>query len=259
MASDSDRGHDYWTPHRVQLFSQAIQQSDFPARAIKALEPALADCRSVLDIGAGVGALTVPLAKRVERVTALEPSPAMADELRANLARNRLDNVTCLQAAWGDIALAPHDLVLVANVAPIFKDLLGFLTAAEPLTGRALVLVQNVGPGAEKFYLGELYPLLLGRPYSARDDYLRTLTLLHSLGIYANVRIIGYEFDQPFATMREAVEFWVQQMALTEPAQRRKLVEFLEHRLRPAGSHLIAPMRRQSAVIWWRITPTGPA
>ena len=80
MASDSDRGHDYWTPHRVRLFSQAIQQSDFPAKAIKALEPALADCRSVLDIGAGVGALTVPLAKRVERVTALEPSPAMADE-----------------------------------------------------------------------------------------------------------------------------------------------------------------------------------
>ena len=259
MASDSDRGHDYWTPHRVRLFSQAIRLSDFPARVIKALEPALADCRSVLDVGAGVGALTVPLGKRVEQVTALEPSPAMADELRASVARNRLDNVTCLQTAWGDAPLAPHDLVLVANVATIFKDLLGFLTTAEPLTGRALALVQNVGPGAEKFYLGELYPLLLGRPYPARDDYLHTLNLLHSLGIYANVQIIGYEFDQPFATMREATEFWVQQMELTEPAQRWKLIEFLENRLRPAGSHLIAPMRRQSAVIWWTVTPTGPA
>jgi hypothetical protein len=119
--------------------------------------------------------------------------------------------------------------------------------------------VQNVGPGAEKFYLGELYPLLLGRPYPARDDYLRTLTLLHSLGIYANVRIIAYEFDQPFATMREATEFWVQQMELTEPTQRRTLIEFLENRLRPAGAQLIAPMRRQSAVIWWRVAPTEPA
>jgi len=204
-------------------------------------------------------ALTVPLAKRVEQVTALEPSPTMMEELQANLARNHLENVTCLQAAWGESPLAPHDLVLVANVAPIFKDLLGFLTAAEPLACRAMAFVQNVGPGAEKFYLGELYPLLLGRPYPARDDYLRTLTLLHSLGIYANAQIIGYEFDQPFATMREATEFWVQQMELTEPAQRRKLVEFLENRLRPAGAQLIAPMRRQSAVIWWRVTPTGPA
>ena len=147
----------------------------------------------------------------------------------------------------------------MANVAPIFKDLLGFLTAAEPLACRALAFVQNVGPGAEKFYLGELYPLLLGRPYPARDDYLRTLNLLHSLGIYANVRIIGYEFDQPFATMREATEFWVQQMELTEPTQRRTLIEFLENRLRPAGAQFIAPMRRQSAVIWWTVTPTGPA
>jgi SAM-dependent methyltransferase len=259
VASASDRGHDYWTPHRVRLFSQAIQQSDFPARTIKALEPALADCRSVLDVGAGVGALTVPLAKRVAQVTALEPSPAMAEELRANVARNRLDNVTCLQAAWGETPLAPHDLVLVANVAPIFKDLLGFVTAAEPLTGRALALVQNVGPGAEKFYLGELYPLLLGRPYLGRDDYLQTLILLHSLGIYANAQIIGYEFDQPFAAMREAVEFWVRQMDLTEPAQRGKLVEFLENRLRPVGAQLVAPMRRQSAVIWWTVSPTGPA
>jgi SAM-dependent methyltransferase len=259
VASDSDRGKDYWTPHRARLFSQAIQQSDFPARAIKALEPALADCRSVLDVGAGVGALTVPLAKRVEQVTALEPSPTMTEELQANLARNHLQNVTCLQAAWGESPLAPHDLVLVANVAPIFKDLLSFLTAAEPLACRAMAFVQNVGPGAEKFYLGELYPLLLGRPYPARDDYLRTLILLHSLGIYANVRIIAYEFDQPFATMREATEFWVQQMELTEPTQRRTLIEFLENRLRPVGAQLIAPMRRQSAVIWWRVTPIGPA
>jgi len=259
VASDSDRGHDYWTAHRVRLFSQAIQQSDFPARAIKALEPALADCRSALDVGAGVGALTVPLAKRVEQVTALEPSPTMMEELQENLARNHLDNVTCLQAAWGDTPVASHDLVLVANVAPIFKDLLGFLTAAEPLACRALALVQNVGPGAEKFYLGELYPLLLGRPYPARDDYLRTLILLHSLGIYANVRIIAYEFDQPFATMREATEFWVQQMELTEPTQHRTLIEFLENRLRPVGAQFIAPMRRQSAVIWWRVSPTGPA
>jgi SAM-dependent methyltransferase len=259
VAFDSDRGKDFWTPHRARLFSQAIQQSDFPARAIKALEPALADCRSVLDVGAGVGALTVPLAKRVEQVTALEPSPAMMEELQTILVRNHLENVTCVQAAWGDIPLASHDLVLVANVAPIFKDLLGFLTAAEPLACRALALVQNVGPGAEKFYLGELYPLLLGRPYPARDDYLHTLILLHSLGIYANVRIIGYEFDQPFATMQDAAEFWVQQMALTEPAQRRALIEFLESRLRPAGAHFIAPMRRQSAVIWWRVAPKESA
>jgi SAM-dependent methyltransferase len=253
VAGTPDRDKDYWTPARARLFNQAVQISDFPAKVIRALEPLLPECRSVLDVGAGVGALTVPLAKRVSQVTALEPSAAMLDELRDNVARNHLVNVACHQAAWGNAGIAPHDLILVANVAPVFEDMLGFLTTAEPLARHAIALMQNVGPGTEKFYFGDLYPLLLGRPYPRREDYLRTLTLLHSLGIYANARIIEYQFDQPFGTLHEAVDFWTQQMHLTEPEQRRKLLAFLESRLQPVGPRLIAPMRRKSAVIWWQV------
>jgi SAM-dependent methyltransferase len=255
VAASSERDEHFWTPRRARWFNLAVQISDFPAQTLKALESILAGCRTVLDVGAGVGALTVPLAKFVEEVTALEPSPAMMEELRANVARNRLRNVTCIQAAWGKTEVRPHDLILVANVSPIFKDLLGFLTAAEPLARRAVALVQNVGPGTEKFYFGELYPLLLERPYPPRDDYLRTVTLLHSLGIYANVQIIGYRFDQPFTDLQEAVDFWKEQMRLENPDQERRLVGFLQSRLQRVGPRLVAPMHRQSAVLWWRVSP----
>jgi len=255
MGPGSERDDHFWTPRRARLFNQAVQISSFPAQAIKALEAILLGCRTVLDVGAGVGALAVPLAKAVEAVTALEPSLAMLEELRANLTRNHLTNVTCVQAAWGEADLAPHDLILVANVAPIFADLLAFLTAAEPLACRAIALVQNVGPGTEKFYLGELYPLLLGREYPPRDDYLKTVTLLHSLGIYANVQIIAYHFDQPFADLQEAADFWKDQMRLTDPEQEQLLLGFLQTRLQRVGTRLVAPMRRQSAVLSWRVAP----
>jgi len=253
MVSGSERDEHFWTPRRARWFNQAVQISDFPAQTLKALEPVLVGCRSVLDVGAGVGALSVPLARTVEAVTAMEPSPAMLEALRENLARHHLRNVTCIPAAWGKTEVPPHDLILVANVSSIFADLLGFLTTAEPLARRAITLVQNVGPGTEKFYFGELYPLLLGRPYPGRDDYLRTVTLLHSLGIYANVQIIGYHFDQPFADLAEAVDFWKEQMRLTEPEQERRLVGFLQSKLQRVGSRLVAPMRRQSAVLTWRV------
>jgi SAM-dependent methyltransferase len=212
----------------------------------------------VLDVGAGVGALTVPLARLVERVTALEPSPTMREELTTNLARNRLANVTCIPARWGEAEVAPHDLILVANVAPIFQNLMPFVAAAEPLARRALALVQNVGSGAEKFYFGELYPLLLERPYPGREDYLRSVALLHSMGIYANVRIIIYQFDQPFDDFQDAVDFWTHEMQLAGLEQIRRLQVFLETRLQRVGSRLIAPMRRQSAVIWWEVAPKDP-
>ncbi len=259
MISGSERDEHFWTPRRARWFNQAVQISDFPAQTLKALEPVLVGCRSVLDVGAGVGALSVPLARTVEAVTAMEPSPAMLEALRENLARHHLRNVTCIPAAWGKTEVPPHDLILVANVSPIFTDLLGFLTTAEPLARRAIALVQNVGPGTEKFYFGELYPLLLGRPYPGRDDYLRTVTLLHSLGIYANVQIIGYHFDQPFADLAEAVDFWKEQMRLTEPEQERRLVGFLQSKLQRVGSRLVAPMRRQSAVLTWRVAQKARA
>jgi SAM-dependent methyltransferase len=255
VASCPERDEHFWTPRRARWFNQAVQISNFAAHTLKTLEPILVGCRSVLDVGAGVGALTVPLAKSVETVTALEPAPAMLETLRANLARNHLTNVTCVPAAWGKTPVPPHDLILVANVSSIFDDLLGFLTSAEPLARQAIALVQNVGPGAEKFYLGELYPLLLGRPYPGREDYLRTVTLLHQLGIYVNVQIFGYHFDQPFEDLQEAVEFWTEQMRLTDPEQEGQLLAFLQTKIQRVGSRLVAPMRRQSAVLWWRVTP----
>jgi SAM-dependent methyltransferase len=262
MTDERDRGERdaaYWTPRRARLFNLALQASEFPAQVVKALEPALEGCGSVLDVGAGVGAVTVLLAKRGYQVTALDPSPVMLQELRDNLARNRLDGVATLQTAWGRRVAPPHDLILVANVAPLFDDLLSFLTEAEPLTRHAMALVRNVGPGSEKFYFGELYPLLLDRPYPEREDYLRTLTLLHSLGIYANAQIITYRFDQPFDGFAEAVQFWKDSMRLDRPEQERRLVAFLEQRLERVGDRWIAPMRRQSAVLWWRVASSESA
>jgi SAM-dependent methyltransferase len=246
---------DYWNPDRVRLFDLAVKRSDFPQRVVEALEPALAGCKSVLDVGAGVGALTIPLARRVERVTALEPSPEMREALRANLAAGGLTNVGCLACGWGEEPVPPHDLILVANVAAIFDEPDKFVAQAAPLASRAIALMQNAGPGAEKFYLGELYPLLLGRPYPARRDYLATLTFLHGRGIYASVRIVDYDFDQPFASLREATDFWIARLRLTEPAAVEKLERFLAARLQPDGPGVVAPMRRRSAVLWWR---TGP-
>jgi SAM-dependent methyltransferase len=249
-------GHEHeWTSRRARWFSQAIEVSHFPARTLDALAPLLVDCRSVLDVGAGVGALTIPLAKSVERVTALEPSPSMQEELRTNVARHGLDNVACIAGSWGRAEVHPHDLILVANVGPIFDDLLGFVAAATPLARRAIALVQNVGPGTEKFYLGELYPLLFGREYPPRADYLRSVTLLHSIGVYADVRIIGYDFDQPFEDLQEAVDFWKEQMRLEDPEREEELARFLRAKLRRAGSRLVAPLPKQSAVLWWHVNP----
>ncbi|OPY57677.1 MAG: 16S ribosomal RNA methyltransferase KsgA/Dim1 family protein [Methanosaeta sp. PtaU1.Bin112] len=51
---------------------------------------------SVLDIGAGPGTLTLPLARRAKQVTAVEPSSAMGKRLEKHIAEERICNIRIL-------------------------------------------------------------------------------------------------------------------------------------------------------------------
>jgi FkbM family methyltransferase len=55
---------------------------------------------TVLDIGANIGAISIPLAKVARRVFAVEP--IFADLLRKNVELNRLDNLKILKYAMGE-------------------------------------------------------------------------------------------------------------------------------------------------------------
>lgn len=77
----------------------------------------------VLDGGANIGAMTVPLAKRVGpwgRVIAVEPQRLTYQALCANIALNSLANVTALQVtlgkAAGALTIPPLDLTQPQNV-----------------------------------------------------------------------------------------------------------------------------------------------
>src|SRR3990170_2608676 len=111
-----------WDRRRVRWYSQALDESDFPDVVIRAIRPWLRGCSSVLDVGAGCGTLAVPLARRVERVTALDPSVEMLRELRRRARRAGVANIRCVLGAWGEVPLRPHDLLLVANARPVIRD-----------------------------------------------------------------------------------------------------------------------------------------
>ena len=87
----------------------------------------------VLDVGAGVGHLSLPLARRGFAVTALEPAQAMLGELEKNAAREGLA-VRTLHAAAENMPIASESVELT-----VIADALHFLDAA--LTGREVARV----------------------------------------------------------------------------------------------------------------------
>ena len=254
---------EFWTDRTVAWYARAAERGDYAARVLEVLEPALADCTDALDVGAGCGALTLPLARRLEAVTALEPSPAMARALRAATAGAGLANVTVVEAAWGEAPVRPHDLVLCAHVGGLLKADSPFLRDAGTAARRWVALVRDF-PGAQredKFYFSELYPVLLGRPYEHRCDAEETLGALRQLGIRPSVTVIEYASDQPFGDLEEACDFWMTYLGLEGDGPRAYLRAFLKDRLVRRDGEWIAPFRKTAAVITWQPTgqPTRPA
>lgn len=73
--------------------------------------------RSVLDIGCGPGTLALPLAARVEQVTALDYSEGMLQQLQERAREAGLSNIRALHRAWEDdwSDLPVHDLVVASR------------------------------------------------------------------------------------------------------------------------------------------------
>lgn len=255
MKAGTIHSRDFWTPRTVAWYERANERSDYAATIFAATADLLADCRTALDVGAGFGALAVPLALRMDRVTALEPSPAMSDALERTAARRRLSNLALVRAEWGTVGVERHDVVFCAHVGPLLRSGAPFLSEVSAYARVGVVLVRDMPGGGDKFFFRELYPLLLGRPYETRCDSEDTVAALAALGISAAVTTATYRSDQPFDDLEEACEFWMEYLGTTDPTVRRFLASWLPARLRRDGHRWIAPYEKQAAVLQWRTPP----
>jgi protein-L-isoaspartate O-methyltransferase len=242
-----------WTDRTAAWYRRAAERGDYAARVLEAIGPRLGPCRTALDVGAGCGALAVPLARRGLAVTALEPSPAMVRALRGWAAEAGLGNVTVVEAAWGEEPVAAHDLVLCAHVGNLLRPDSDFLREAGRVARRLVVLVRDLttAQGGDKFFYRELYPALLGRPYDGPRGAEDTVAALRSLGLRPAVSEIEYRSDQPFADLDEACDFWMTYLGLSDAGSRAYLAGFLGERLVRVDGGWIAPFRKTAAVITW--------
>lgn len=242
-----------WTERKVAWYQRALSRSDFADKVLGAIASLLEECETALDVGAGCGALTIPLAGRLSRVTALEPAPAMAKALALEARQRGLRNIEVVEAAWGDVPVRPSDLVVCAHVGSLLRPDSPFLRKLPVICHRGAVLVRDASEGRDKFFFKELYPILLGKPYGGPCEHEDAVEGLARLGVRPAVTMIDYRSDQPLIDLEEACDFWMEYMALEGSSVREFLRGFLAHRLVREGSGWIAPYPKRAAVIWWRV------
>ena len=241
-----------WDLKKAKWYHRAIKESDFSGKAMEVLLPIISGCKSIIDIGAGCGALSIPLAENIKHVTALEPSKPMMNIMKREAFAKRLKNINFVNAHWEKVKLPPHEAVILANVPGILLNDIGkFLNQLEKIKPRLIILIQGVDPKNDKFYFRQLYPIIFGKTVSEKYDYLKVYSYLHSHNIYANVRIIKYNLDQPFNDLKEALRFWKVYLGLKSKKYDGVIRGFLSRKLVESENNLIARIPKKSAIIWW--------
>jgi SAM-dependent methyltransferase len=242
----------FWNNLKAEWYLKGLKHSTLPKAALPVITSRARGARTFLDIGAGPGTLAIPLVKAGKSVTALDASGAMIALLKKEIRRLGLKRLKPVHSSWGEHKLKVHDAVLCSNVPALVKETPGFLEEAVASARKYVFIIESADPGADKFYYKELYPLLFGKEFGPRADYIKTYDRLHSMGIFANVEMIEYDFDQPFADIDEALLFWKEYMGIVTAEHDAKLKRFLSKRLVKKGKGLLAKFHKRSAIMWWR-------
>lgn len=235
--------------------SEAAESGSHTPTTERVLELAGPD-GDVLDVGAGTGRASLPIARQGHRVTAVEPDSKMLEGLR-ELSRDL--PVTVVEGSWPEAAavVKPHYVVLSAHVVYDVADIGPFL-AALMAKARAGVVIEMT-ERHPWVHLGPYYKVLhdLDRPSGPTTDDLVDV-VREVLALEPVVERWDRPSDLWFESIGEMVGFYGRRIVLPENRwpELKKLLE--PEIIERDGRFQVGLPRRQLATIWWS-TVIGPA
>jgi SAM-dependent methyltransferase len=184
----------YWDRRAATYARSTRTRSD---EFLDVLEPHLLASRTLIDVGAGAGRHAVPLARRLEWVTAVEPSEGM----RAHI--TPADNMTVVASTWEDADVAPADLVICCHVLYGIADPRTFIAKLNRLAReRVFIMLRETDlphPAAI------VRARLLGRSGPRLPRFSELFMLLGQMGIAPDVTFLRYPITTRYGDMEEAV------------------------------------------------------
>ena len=204
--------------------------------------------QSVLDIGAGIGRWTIPLAEKAGRVTAVEPLAGMRTVLLERIEARGLSNVTVADAPWMKAEVGQHDVAIAVHATYTTPDLLGFVEKMEASAATCyLALRVPVHDGL----IGELAERIRHQWHDS-PNFIVGYNLLLTFGRYPNVLM------EPAPSRRwvdpsldAAVGRAKRHLKLADNLHDETIRELLTRKLTQVEGGYRWPDGMRSALVWW--------
>ena len=212
-----------------------------------------------VDIGAGAGRFSLPLALRVEQVIAIEPSPAMRAELANLQIEHGITNVDVRDQRWpsDDPAISGMaDVALISHVGYDIEQIGGFLDTIERAATRECVALQYDRAPGSMFW--QVWPAIHGEEHARLPGAKEFIDLLQARGAVVEIGELEprgdrqrFMFEEPEAAMDWARRrLWLSENSAKVPILREAVAELLIER--DGGWSL--PDQPTQMLIRWRTT-----
>lgn len=206
---------------------------------------------TVIDIGAGPGRYTIPLARMVREVVAVEPNPIMIGYLKDNLAINGLNNVITVASNWEDAEVPMADFVVCSHVLYDVPNIRHFLRKLDAHARRGSFIVHH---RHQFHYLAEaLWPVVHGEALAPVPVFDDLLDVLAELGIRDVMEGVMPAFTRvEFTAIDEAIDYGLECLSLADTVANRYLLEpLITDLLETVNGKLCMPVQPPSGVAWW--------
>jgi ubiquinone/menaquinone biosynthesis C-methylase UbiE len=202
---------DFYAPV-AGMFRADPRRRDEPT--LEALRALVRPSDSVLDIGAGGGRYSLPLALEAREVIAIDPSEGMLRVLREGMAEHAIDNIQVVAGRWPELAAdVSADVALISHIGYDVEDIGPFLDAMESAARRMCIAVLLDRPPPTE--ADNFWPAIHGVARAALPSLPEFLALLLARDRLFEVQLVERSpqtYEQP-----DQLLAWLRQQLWTRP------------------------------------------
>ena len=213
---------DYWRglAHR---FAPASRDDAYGDDTVKALLTMIRQTDTVLDVGAGAGRLAVPIAEHCAHVTAVEPSPAMAERMAGQAEAWGVSNLSIVEARWEDADVEPADVVVCSHVLYTVQDIEGFIQKLDRHARREVAVVLFEETAMSNYF--EFWPAVHGEERVKLPSLPELKSLLTEMGIVFTATPLQEWESRPFKDRQTGVEETMARLFVGPDSEKAPVVE----------------------------------
>lgn len=249
-----ERWTDFWNQtsrsylDRIQFESPLIEE----VVRILLLEGVIDGECFVLDIGAGPGTFTLPIARSVRHVVALDPAAKMIETLQEAARAHGLSNITCLCQGWEESDFSREFDLVFASFSPAIRSAQS-LSRMHRASRKSCCLITS---SDEKTFQvrNELWERLFGEPFQSTSFHIvYPFNYLYACGFRPHVRFIEREvsYEEPLEVVLDRYErYFAMFVEMTPP--RKEIIRRYFNELSCEG---IVKTRESKgiALMWWNV------